>query len=99
MNTGFGFSLISSYNSFPFLPTLVTKYLIERQPIMPWYYLAGIGVLNAIGFIIFRASESVRCQFAKDPSSAKAEGFWRQLEDANCWFLAGGVLYVTLITS
>ena len=31
MNTGFGFSLISSYNSFPFLPTLVTKYLIERQ--------------------------------------------------------------------
>merc|ERR1719412_2631483 len=74
MNTGFGFSLISSYNSFPFLPTLVTKYLIERQPLMPWYYLAGIGVLNAIGFVIFRASESVRCEFAKDPSSAKPEG-------------------------
>ena len=31
MNTGFGFSLVSSYNSFPFLPTLITKYLIERQ--------------------------------------------------------------------
>ena len=31
MNTGFGFSLISSYNSFPFLPTLITKYLIDRQ--------------------------------------------------------------------
>merc|ERR1712020_357992 len=69
MNTGFGFSLISSYNSFPFLPTLVTKYLIERQPIMPWYYLAGIGVLNAIGYIIFRASETQRCEFAKDPNS------------------------------
>ena len=31
MNTGYGFSLVSSYNSFPFLPTLITKYLIDRQ--------------------------------------------------------------------
>jgi len=74
MNTGFGFSLVSSYNSFPFLPTLITKYLIERQPTMPWYYLVGIGVLNALGYIIFRASETQRCEFAKDPSSAKPEG-------------------------
>jgi len=74
MNTGFGFSLVSSYNSFPFLPTLITKYLIERQPTMPWYYLVGIGLLNALGYIIFRASETQRCEFARDPSSAKAEG-------------------------
>merc|ERR1719158_856784 len=69
MNTGFGFSLVSSYNSFPFLPTLITKYLIERQPTMPWYYLVAIGVLSAIGYIIFRASETQRCEFAKDPNS------------------------------
>ena len=31
MNTGFGFSLVSSYTSFPFLPTLITKYLLTRQ--------------------------------------------------------------------
>jgi hypothetical protein len=31
MNTGYGFSLISSYHSFPFLPTLVTQYLIHRK--------------------------------------------------------------------
>merc|ERR1739846_247667 len=74
MNTGFGFSLVSSYNSFPFLPTLITKYLIERQPVLAWYYLVGIGLLNALGYIIFRASETQRCEFAKDPSSAKAEG-------------------------
>ena len=41
---------------------------------MPWYYLVGIGLLNALGYIIFRASETQRCEFAKDPSSAKAEG-------------------------
>jgi len=74
MNTGFGFSLVSSYNSFPFLPTLITKYLIERQPVLAWYYLVGIGLLNALGYIIFRASETQRCEFAKDPSSAKPEG-------------------------
>ena len=31
MNTGFGFHLTSSLHSFPFLPTLITKYLIDRQ--------------------------------------------------------------------
>jgi len=56
-------------NSFPFLPTLITKYLIDRQPTMEWYYLVAIGVLNAIGYIIFRASETQRCEFAKDPNS------------------------------
>merc|ERR1719219_1532200 len=70
MNTGFGFSLISSYKSFPFLPTLITKYLIVRQPTLPWFNLVLIGVLNAVGYIIFRASETQRCEFAKDPTSA-----------------------------
>lgn len=36
---------------------------------MEWYYLVAIGVLNAIGYIIFRASETQRCEFAKDPNS------------------------------
>ena len=31
MNTGFGFSLIASYMTFPFLPTLITQYLIQRR--------------------------------------------------------------------
>jgi hypothetical protein len=70
MNTGYGFSLVSSYNSFPFLPTLITKYLIDRQPVLPWYYLVAIGMMNALGYIIFRASETQRCEFAKDPNSA-----------------------------
>ena len=31
MNIGFGFSLIASYLTFPFLPTLITQYLIQRR--------------------------------------------------------------------
>jgi len=70
MNTGYGFSLVSSYNSFPFLPTLITRYLIFRHPTVQWYYLVGIAVLYLVGYIIFRASETQRCEFAKDPGNA-----------------------------
>ena len=47
------------------------------RPVLAWYYLVGIGLLNALGYIIFRASETQRCEFAKDPSSAKPEGKFR----------------------
>ena len=54
MNTGFGWSLISSYMTFPFLPTLVTRYLLTATTPMAWYYLVAIGLLNACGYIIYR---------------------------------------------
>ena len=31
MNTGYGYSLVSNYFSFPFLPTLITRYVIEKS--------------------------------------------------------------------
>ena len=60
-----------------FLPVsvqkIITYFLISlllfSRPTMEWYYLVAIGVLNAIGYIIFRASETQRCEFAKDPNS------------------------------
>merc|ERR1719239_1477827 len=69
MISGFGWSLISSYLTFPFLPTLVTRYLLDRSPEVAWYYLVLIGLMNALGYIIYRSSESQRCEFAKDPSN------------------------------
>ena len=69
MNSGFGWSLISSYATFPFLPTLVTRYLLDRSPEVAWYYLVLIGLMNAVGYVIYRSSESQRCEFAKDPSN------------------------------
>lgn len=69
MNTGFGFSIIASYLTFPFLPTLITQYLILRSPVLPWFQLVGIALVNALGYVIFRASETQRCEFAKDPES------------------------------
>ena len=69
LNTGVGFSLISTYLTFPFLPTLITRYLLDRNPVVAWYYLLLIGVMNAIGYIIFRSSETTKCEFAKDPAN------------------------------
>jgi len=73
MNSGFGWSLISSYMTFPFLPTLITKYLLDRSPVVAWYYLTLIGLMNALGYIIFRSSETQRCEFAKNPSNPALE--------------------------
>jgi len=69
MNSGFGYSLISSYMTFPFLPTLITQYLLRQSPVVAWYYLALIGLMNAVGYVVFRSSETQRCEFAKDPSN------------------------------
>jgi len=69
MNSGFGYSLISSYMTFPFLPTLITQYLLSQSPVIAWYYLALIGLMNAVGYVVFRSSETQRCEFAKDPSN------------------------------
>ena len=40
------------------------------SPTVQWYYLVGIAVLYLVGYIIFRASETQRCEFAKDPGNA-----------------------------
>jgi len=69
LNSGCGWSLISTYLTFPFLPTLVTRYLLDRNPVVAWYYLVLIGIMNCLGYVIFRSSETTRCEFAKDPAS------------------------------
>ena len=70
MHSGLGLNLICSYLTFPFIPTLITQYLIQRSPVMNWYYLMAIAFVNAIGYIIFRASETQRCEFNKDSETA-----------------------------
>ena len=54
LNTGCGFSLVSAYLTFPFLPTIITNYLLAASPVLPWYHLVLIGIMNAMGYVIFR---------------------------------------------
>jgi len=69
MNTGYGWSLLNSYLFFPFLPTLTTRYLMGVSAPMAWYYLVVIGVVFALGYLVYRSSENQRCEFAKNPSN------------------------------
>jgi len=71
LNSGYGWSMISSYLTFPFLPTLITRYMIYRSPEVEWYYLALIGLLNMLGYLIYRSSENQRCELAKNPGNPK----------------------------
>jgi hypothetical protein len=50
----YGWSLISSYITFPFLPTLTTLFLLKTTVVLPWYFLLPIGIMNALGYVIYR---------------------------------------------
>jgi len=71
LNSGYGWSLISSYLTFPFLPTLITRYMIYQSPEVEWYYLLLIGLLNMLGYLIYRSTENQRCELAKNPNNPK----------------------------
>merc|ERR1719184_718667 len=43
--------------------------MIYRSPEVEWYYLALIGLLNMLGYLIYRASENQRCELAKNPTN------------------------------
>ena len=48
---------------------LILLIFIDFSPTLPWFQLVGIALVNALGYVIFRASETQRCEFAKDPES------------------------------
>lgn len=90
MNTGFGNSLITSYLGFPFIPTLVTRYMIANDPKLTTVALVGIFIMNALGYIIFRTSETQRCEFAKSPSNPSLKHLQTMSTTAGRKLLCGG---------
>ena len=69
LNSGYGWSLVSSYLTFPFLPSLMTRYMVHIQPQPHPAFLLGAGVLNLLGYLIYRSSETQRCELATNPSN------------------------------
>ena len=68
IHDGFGFMLVfGDLVWVPFLYCLQTKYLAENNYNLYWYYLAAIGVLNFIGYFMFRGSNSQKNEFRKNP--------------------------------
>ena len=69
LSSGYGWSLISSYLTFPFLPTLATRYIIHAQPETSMAVLVGSSLLNLAGYVIYRSSETQRCELATNPTN------------------------------
>lgn len=69
MNSGYGFRLAFGYLTFPFIPTLVTRYVIAKSPALTAFQLTSVVALNVLGYFIFRSSETNRCEMAKNPSN------------------------------
>ena len=69
LSSGYGWSLVSSYLTFPFLPTLVTRYMVHLQPQAQPAVLVSAGLLNLLGYLIYRSSETQRCELATNPSN------------------------------
>ena len=56
LHSGYGWSVISSYITFPFLPSLLTRYMIYFPPTSHPLPLIIAGVINMLGYIIYRNS-------------------------------------------
>ncbi|GFS16207.1 delta(14)-sterol reductase [Elysia marginata] len=68
IHDGFGFMLcFGDLVWVPFLYNLQPRFLLETGFTLPWYCLAPIAVLNLIGYMIFRLSNSQKNLFRKDP--------------------------------
>ena len=74
LSSGYGWSLVSSYLTFPFLPTLATRYMIHAQPEPNLVVLVLSGLLNLVGYVIYRSSETQRCELATNPSNPELAG-------------------------
>lgn len=68
IHDGFGFMLVfGDLVWVPFLYCLQTRYLALYGVKMEWYCLVFIGILNLIGYYIFRGSNSQKNEFRKNP--------------------------------
>ena len=75
MNSGYGFRLAFGYLTFPFVPTLVTRYVIAKSPALTAFQLTSVVALNVLGYFIFRSSETNRCEMAKVRNRARLKLF------------------------
>ncbi|XP_052273236.1 delta(14)-sterol reductase TM7SF2-like isoform X2 [Dreissena polymorpha] len=67
---GFGFMLsFGDLAWVPFLYTLQARYLLEHPLYLPWYCLVPIVILNAVGYFIFRGSNSQKNDFRTNPNN------------------------------
>ncbi|XP_069702526.1 delta(14)-sterol reductase TM7SF2 isoform X2 [Periplaneta americana] len=64
---GTGYMLTLGYNMFPYIPTIITRFLLNYRLEIPLYALAAIVVIHTIGYVIYRGSNLQKNEFRKNP--------------------------------
>ncbi|XP_021923962.1 delta(14)-sterol reductase isoform X2 [Zootermopsis nevadensis] len=67
MYEGTGYMLALGYNMYPFIPTIITRFVLIYRVEIPLYCLAVIAIVNAIGYVIYRGSNSQKSEFRRNP--------------------------------
>jgi delta14-sterol reductase len=71
---GFGFMLaFGDLTWVPFTYSLQARLLVDYSPVLPTWALAGIVLLNCVGYVVFRGSNSQKDQFRRDPNHASVK--------------------------
>eukprot|EP00241_Pyramimonas_parkeae_P006341 CAMPEP_0114241128 /NCGR_PEP_ID=MMETSP0058-20121206/9472_1 /TAXON_ID=36894 /ORGANISM="Pyramimonas parkeae, CCMP726" /LENGTH=424 /DNA_ID=CAMNT_0001353643 /DNA_START=11 /DNA_END=1285 /DNA_ORIENTATION=+ len=66
---GFGYMLaFGDLTWVPFTYSLQARILVDHTPNLPVWFLASVVALNAVGYVIFRGSNSQKDQFRRDPN-------------------------------
>jgi len=66
---GFGYMLCFGDLAWvPFTYSLQARYLVDHDPQLPWWALAAIAGMGLGGYVVFRASNSEKDRFRRDPA-------------------------------
>ncbi|CAM9900766.1 unnamed protein product [Discosporangium mesarthrocarpum] len=79
---GFGFMLaFGDLCWVPFVYTLQARFLVDHDPGLPAWYIAGVICLNVLGYIIFRGANGQKDIFRRNPdATAVAHLTWMQTQ-------------------
>ncbi|XP_071445360.1 delta(14)-sterol reductase TM7SF2 [Hetaerina americana] len=67
MSEGGGYLFSMSSALYPFVPTLITRYLSQNRVEYPAYCLCGVAIIFFFGYIIYRGSNAQKNEFRKNP--------------------------------
>jgi len=98
---GFGFMLaFGDLTWVPFTYSLQARLLVDHSPQLPPWSLAAIVLLNTVGYVVFRGSNSQKDQFRRDPNHASVKHLktlktesGRQLMVAGWWGISRHINY------
>lgn len=75
---GFGALVLLRYALFPFVVSVVPKYVLENATPAPWWVIVGMAVLFTIGLLMKRVADQLKYSFRMYPLEPKFDSKFKQ---------------------